>query len=87
MPRFEFPDRLEDAEANEPELVLSATCAFPANAPVPAIDVIPGCPDAAIDVMPDWPEDKTVCVGGTEDTIPLDIIFDICIAICVPPID
>lgn len=53
-----------------------ATCEVPVMVPDPVIEVITDCP-----------EENTFWAAGTEDAIPLDIIFDICMATGVWPID
>lgn len=66
MPRFEFPDKLEVAEVNEPRAGFWVTWVVPARGPDPVVDAIPDCPD-----------ENTVWAAGAEDAIPLDITFDI----------
>jgi len=55
---------------------LCPVCADPISAPEPAIEVIPCCP-----------VENTVCEGGKDVAIPVDIIFDICIATALCPTD
>jgi hypothetical protein len=54
---------------NDPRPEFGPICVVPVRVPDPVIEETPGCPD-----------ENTVGAAGTEDAIPLEIIFDICMA-------